>query len=333
MQPPTNRNISIAGTGTAVPRKVLTAENLDQRLGLADGESLRVTGIERRHVSENETAAQLAAEACRKALASAGTKWDEIDCLVCASATMDQALPYNAAMVHAELGQGKNRIATFDVGASCLSFLQALDLVNCAIAVERYDNVLIVSADISSFTTDYRNLKENGIFGDGAAAVVVRKCKPGESSRVLAARSITLPEGADFCRIRSGGSRYHRRGDPAHAEALFEMRGRELFALVGRRLPDFVTGLLEEAGISRKDVSLLIPHQASRQALDHVAKMLGFDDGRMVDIFAEFGNQVGASLPTALHFAIQRHGLKRGDKVLLLGTGAGVSIGGIVLIY
>jgi 3-oxoacyl-[acyl-carrier-protein] synthase-3 len=333
MHPPTHRNISIAGTGVAVPRKVLTSDDLDQQLGLVSGESLRVTGIERRHVTELETAAQLAAEACRKALASAGMEWDEIDCLVCASATMDQALPYNAAMVHAELGRGKNRIATFDVGASCLSFLQALDLMNCAIAAGRYENVLIVSADISSFTTDYRNLKENGIFGDGAASVVLRKCEADESSRVLAARSITLPEGVDFCRIRSGGSRYHRRGDSRHAEALFEMRGRELFALVGRRLPDFVTGLLEEAGISRKEVSLFIPHQASRQALDHVAKMLGFDDGRMVDVFGEFGNQVGASLPTALHFAIRRHGLKRGDKVLLLGTGAGVSIGGIVLVY
>jgi 3-oxoacyl-[acyl-carrier-protein] synthase III len=236
-------------------------------------------------------------------------------------------------MVHAVLGPSTRRIATLDVGASCLSFLQAVDLMSCALMVGRYETLLLVSADISTFTTDYRNLKENGIFGDGAAAAVLRRSQAGEASRILAARSITLPEGSDYCRIRSGGSRYHRRGGLEHAEALFEMRGRPLFALVARELPDFVNRLLGEAGVRREELAILIPHQASRQALDHVAKLLGFDDGRMVDVFGEFGNQVGASLPTALHFAIQRHGLKRGDKALLLGSGAGVSIGGIVIVY
>ncbi len=327
------RGVSIVGTGVSVPGNVLTAEDLDRRLGLRTGESRRITGIRQRHTAVHETAAQLAAGACSSALAAAGLSLDEIDCLVCASATMDQALPYNAAMVRAEFGAGRRRMATLDVGASCLSFLQAMDLMSCALVAGRYETVLIVSSDISTFTTDYRNLRENGIFGDGAAAAVLRRSAPNEPSRILAARSITLPEGVDFCQIRSGGSRFHRRGNPAHSEALFEMRGRELFALVARMLPDFVSGLLDEAGVARDDLSLFIPHQASRQALDHVAKMLGFDDGRMVDVFGEFGNQVGASLPTALHFAIERHGLRRGQKVLLLGSGAGVSLGGIVLVY
>jgi len=259
--------------------------------------------------------------------------WGDVDCLVCASATMDQALPYNAAMVHAELGRSARRISTMDIGASCLSFLQAMDLMSHALVAGQYEMVLVVSADISTFAIDYRNLKENGIFGDGAAAAIFRRSTAGESSRVLASRSITLPEGVDFCRIRTGGSRYHRRGSGEHSEALFEMQGRALFALVGRALPEFVTELLAEAGVAQEELSLFIPHQASRQALDHVAKLLGFDDGRMVDVFADFGNQVGASLPTALHYAIHRHGLKRGDKALLLGSGAGVSVGGIVFVY
>ncbi|HBJ82782.1 MAG TPA: 3-oxoacyl-ACP synthase [Verrucomicrobiales bacterium] len=324
-------HMAIAGTGIAVPEAVLTAAELDQRLGLPAGESLRVTGVMKRHTAVLETAAQLAAAAARQALMNAGMRWEEIDCLVCASATMDQALPYNAAMVLAELALGTHRLATLDVGASCLSFLQALDLMSCAIASGRYQNVVIVSADISTFTTDCRNLRENGIFGDGAAAAVLRRSEG--ASRIHAARSITLPEGVAFCQIRSGGSRFHRRGFPEHSEALFEMRGRPLFALVARELPGFVDALLAEAGVKREELALLIPHQASRQALDHVAKMLGFDDGRMVDVFGEFGNQVGASLPTALHFAIHRHGLQRGQKALLLGSGAGVSIGGIVFTY
>lgn len=331
--PTSARRVAIAGTGVAVPPTILTATALDERLGLPPGESLRITGIRQRHTATQETAASIAAAAIRNAVANSAVEWADIDCLVCASATMDQALPYNAAMVLAEMGPPFHRIASLDIGASCLSFLQALDLMSLAVCAGRYRNVVIVSSDISSFTTDYRNLRENGIFGDGAAAAILRRASDEEPSCILASASTTLPEGVDFCRIRSGGSRFHRRGGAEHAEALFEMRGRPLFALVARELPGFVDALLAGAGVTRSEIGHFIPHQASRQALDHVARMLGFDDGRMVDVFGEFGNQVGASLPTALHYAVQRHGLKRGQKALLLGTGAGVSLGGIVMTF
>lgn len=326
--------IAIAGSGVAVPETVLTAAELDARLGLPPGESERVTGVAKRHTAVLETASALAAAALREALADAGLPWAAVDCLVCASATMDQALPFNAAMVLAELPEARgHRVAALDVGASCLSFLHALDLVSCAIDAGRHRTVVIVSSDIATYTTDFRNLRDNGLFGDGAAAVVVRRSRDGERSLLLASDSLTFPEGVGLCQIRSGGSRYHRRGVPEHSEALFEMNGRPLFALVARELPGFVARLLASAGVARDEIACLVPHQASRLALDHVAKRLGFDDGRMVDVFAEFGNQVGASLPTALHFARRRHGLERGDKVLLLGSGAGVSLGGVVLVY
>ncbi|HEY1052765.1 MAG TPA: hypothetical protein VGE39_23515, partial [Prosthecobacter sp.] len=105
MNSPAPRHVAILGTGVAVPPAVLTAEELDTQSGLPAGESLRVTGIRQRHVTVHETAAQLAAEACRRALDDAGLEWRDVDCLVCASATMDQALPYNAAMVLAEMPQ------------------------------------------------------------------------------------------------------------------------------------------------------------------------------------------------------------------------------------
>ncbi len=303
--------IAIAGTGVAVPEKVLLAGELDALLGLPAGESFRATGVAKRHTAVGETAAMLAASAVRAALVEAGMEWGAVDCLVCASATMDQALPYNAAMVLAEIPEAKShRVAALDVGASCLSFLQALDLASCALATGRYGTVVVVSADIATYTTDYRNLRENGIFGDGAAAAVLTAAGEDEPSVLLASRSVVLPEGVEHCRIRSGGSRFHRRGDPRHSEALFEMNGRALFALVARELPAFVSCLLGEAGLRAEEIDLFVPHQASRPALDHVARMLGFDDGRLVDIFGEFGNQVGASLPTALHFAIRGRGLE-----------------------
>lgn len=325
--------IMILGTGVAVPQKRITAEELDQQLGLPSGESLRVTGIRQRFIAEDETAAELAAAASEQALQAAGLSWKDVDLLVCASGTMDQALPYNAALVNAELGITDHRLATLDIGASCLSFLQALDVVSCVLSTERYRRAVIVSADIASCATDFRNLRENGIFGDGAAAAVISPSPPKESSCILAAHSTTFPEGVDYCQIPGGGSRFYRPGGNPHARILFEMKGKQLFALVRKTLPGFVEVLLRKAGIEVAELACFIPHQASQQALDHVARLLGFDDGRMIDVFTDYGNQVGASLPTALHFAVTQGRLKRGDKALLLGTGAGVSIGGIVLVY
>lgn len=326
------RPVVITGSGMAVPGEGVTAEEFDRRLGLEPGKSQKITGVRRRFLSTSETASKLAARAVEAALCDAGTTLDAIDCLVCASATMDQALPYNAAMTLAELS-GDRRLTTVDIGASCLSFIQALDLMSCAIAHGRHRQVVIVSADISTFTTDPRNLRENGFFGDGAAAVVLGPATTGTRAAILASHSLTLPQGVGLCQIRSGGSRYHRRGDPSHADAVFEMRGPALFAMVARVLPGFLDELFARAGLQRDDIHCLIPHQASRRALDLLPRFTGIDAGRMTDIFADFGNQVAASLPTALHLARTRGELKPGQRALLLGSGAGVSLGGIILVH
>jgi 3-oxoacyl-[acyl-carrier-protein] synthase-3 len=259
--------------------------------------------------------------------------WDDIDCLVVASATMDQALPYNAAMLHAELGLSGQRTTTFDIGASCMSFLTALDVCSTLVEAGRFHRVMIASADISTFTTDRADLRTNGIFGDGAAACIIEKTADNDSSAILASASITLSEGIDACQIRSGGSRFHRRVPQSNAEALFEMNPRVLYALVAREMPDFVDRLLASAGLRKKDIDLMIPHQASHLALKHIVRLLGFRRERTVDIFATHGNQVSASLPTALHHGLTETGLPRGSQILLLGSGAGVTIGGVVLTY
>lgn len=329
---PPPRPVAVIGSGMAVPGTLVTAAELDSRLGLHPGASFRATGVRQRFQSTVETASLLAARAASAALEQAAMTLDDIDCLVCASATMDQALPYNAAMTLAEMG-GPRHLTTVDIGASCLSFLQAMDLMSCAIAQGRHRHVLIASADISTFTTDPRNLRGNGFFGDGAAAVVLSPAPAGSSAAILASHSITLREGIELCQIRSGGSRYHRRGDPGHSEALFEMHGPPLFAMVARALPTFLDELLDRAGLRRDDIDRLIPHQASRRALDHLPRYVGIGAERMTDIFGEFGNQVAASLPTALHLARQRGEWRAGQTALLLGSGAGVSIGGLVIVH
>ena len=329
------RGIRICGTGVAVPEQVLTSEEIDRRFGLPVGTVFKRYGVRSRHRTVHESAASLAARACEAALAQADMRWSDIDCLVAASATMDQALPYNAALILATLGERANRIAAFDVGASCLSFLVALDTLSYLVESGRYRNVMIVSADIATFSLDWSTLGESAIFGDGAAAAIIRKSAQGEPSAILASRIETYPEGANYCYIKAGGSRYHPRrlSESIDPLSLFHMDGPRLFRTVSRELPRFVTQLMDGAGLTLDALRVVVPHQASRLALDHLARRLHIEAARVVDILADSGNQVAASLPSALHHAIVADRLERGDPIMLIGTGAGLTIGGTVMVY
>ena len=329
------RGIRICGTGVAVPEQVLTSDEIDRRFGLPEGTVFKRYGVLTRHQTVHESAALLAARACEAALVQADLRWSDIDCLVAASATMDQALPYNAALILETLGARVSRIAAFDVGASCLSFMVALDTLSYLVESGRYRNVMIVSADIATFSLDWSTLGESAIFGDGAAAAVIRKSREGEPSAILASRIETYPEGAHYCHIKAGGSRYHPRrlSESIDPLSLFHMDGPRLFRVVSRELPRFIAQLMNDAGLTLEQLHLVVPHQASRLALDHLAKRLHIKAARIVDILAHSGNQVAASLPSALHHAIAGNLLERGDSIMLIGTGAGLTIGGMVMAY
>ncbi len=319
----------------ALPAQETICVDLDAKLGLSPGTSYQQTGIRRRYLSTTETAAELGARACKAALADAELEWDDIDCLVGTSATMDQALPYNAALIHAELKLSNRRTATFDVGASCMSFLSGLDTLSYLVDCGRYRNVMLVSSDIATFGMDWKRLKEGAIFGDGAAAVVIRRSCNHESSRILASSTETLSEGVEHCQILAGGSRYHPRRmqnsiDPL---SIFRMEGKSVFKLISEELPRFVSDLLGSANLTIEQITKVVPHQASQLALDHLAKRLRISGDKMVNIFKDYGNQVGASLPTALHTCLSGKQLQRGDPILLIGTGAGLTMGGMVLVY
>lgn len=319
----------------ALPAQETHSADLDARLSLGAGASQARTGVRRRYLSVTESAAQLGARACGEALANANLRWDDIDCLVATSATMDQALPYNAALIHAELGLDARRTTTFDINASCLSFLAGLDTMSYLVECGRYRNVMLVSADIATFGMNWDDLREGGIFGDGAAAAVIRAAHDGEGSRILASNLVTLSAGVDHCKILAGGSRYHPRRVASGIDelALFRMNGKGVFKLVTAELPGFAANLLSQAGVSMDEITMVVPHQASQLALDHLARRLGIGQHQLFDVFADYGNQVGASLPTALHLCIASGRVKRGDRLLLIGTGAGLTIGGVVLTY
>lgn len=326
------RALRILGTGAVVPDEVLPSTTLDARLGLAPGTVEGRTGVRERYV-ERGTAAQLGARAARKALAAAGLDLADVDVIIGASGTPDQPLPCNAALLHEELAPPRP-VPAWDVNASCLSFLVALDLAATLVDAGRHRHVLVVSSDLASVGLDWSDLGASGIFGDGAAAAVLGPAD-GTDSAVLAAGFATHSEGAHTCEIPGGGSRHapdRVEGDYADV-ARFRMDGGAVFRLAIRHLPPFVDDLLATAGVTLDELPVVVPHQASHHGLSWLRQRFGLREDQLVDIYADRGNQVAASLPSALHAAIESGRLRRGDHALLLGTGAGLSIGGVVLCY
>jgi 3-oxoacyl-[acyl-carrier-protein] synthase-3 len=328
------RPVKILGTGIHLPKCVVTDAEIDQRANLAPGWTRKHSGVLQRHFVTDETAAGMGAGAVNDALANAGLTLNDVDCLVCTSGTMAQPIPCTAALICEEL-KPRHNLPAFDINATCLSFLTGLDTMSYLVTSGRYRCVVLVATEIASFGLNWQDAETCSIFGDGAAAVVIRASEQTESSRILAARMETFPRGAHLAEIRGGGSRLHAKHFPANnrADYLFHMEGKGIFKIAAETLPAFVERLLADAGLGWPDFQIVIPHQASLMALHLTQRRLGIPEEKFF-IFAErVGNTIAASLPMGLHLAVQNGRLRRGDKTLLLGTSAGFSVGGLILEY
>lgn len=332
--PRSARALAILGTGHALPERIVTSAELDPQLGLAAGSVARISGVLQRHVAGPfDNAARLGASAAHRALQAAGVDLAQLDLIVCANGTQDQGMPCNAALLQRELGLGQSGIPAMDINASCLGFIAALDTLSWPIQAGHYQRVLLVCADIASCGLDWQQVAVSGIFGDGAAAVVLGAGDGGP--KILASRLKTYAEGAALCEIPAGGSRFHPRRIDVPFEPLtsFSMQGKGVFRLAAKHLPALMDDLLQQAGLQLQQVDWVIPHQASQQAMQHAARRLSVGPHKLIDIFARHGNQVAASLPTALDIAVRDGRIQRGQTLMLIGTGAGLSLGGMVLEY
>lgn len=328
--------VQLLGTGRYLPHHVVESGAFDRRWGEVDGATERQCGVARRHrAAAHETSSHMGAEAARQALAAAGIGADQLDAIVSACSVMEQAIPCLAVQVQQRLGLGASGIPAFDVNATCLSFVAALDLVAAQLATGRRRRVLVVSSEIASAGLDPDDRTTAPLFGDGAAAAVLGITPATERSALLACRLATFGDGHELCQVRAGGTRLRAEPDAAaHAEgARFAMDGRGLFRLTRTHLPPFLDQLLAAAGVPLAAIDCIVPHQASGPGLAHMIETLGMDPARVVRTLPDVGNLVAASLPNGLHHAIASGRLQRGQLCLLLGTGAGLSLGGAVWRY
>lgn len=326
--------MTFAGFGLYAPKEQRPSRALDPIFGQADGWTEHQFGIATRGVAgPDETTSMMGAEAARRALAMAGWQASDLDVLIGACGVMEQPIPGTSVLIQAALGLGKSGIWAFDVNQTCLSFVTALDVVAMGLESGRFRRALIVSSDIASAGLDWDNPPSAAIFGDGAAAVCIEAGTDTAGPGLLARGFETYGDGKDLATLRSGGTRIRiTDGFEALTEgARFHMDPFGIFKAAARSLPVLIDRVLGEAGLTRETVDLIIPHQASAPGLEHVRRLMGGDPARVVDIFNTHGNQIAASLPTALVEAQAAGRLGAGRTVLMLGTAAGISAAAMVV--
>jgi len=210
---------------------------------------------------------------------------------------------------------------------TCLSALRAFDLASNLL--EDYPTILIVTCDIASVGLDWSDIRTAGIFGDGASAMIVQKSKTGG---ILTSNFETHSKGFEYCQIRGGGTfrPYALYKKEYNKLTLFEMDGKKLFKLSSKVLPSFIDKTLKYANLTLEEIDWIVPHQASQASLNHIVRMLKVEKSKVIDIFHNHGNQVASSIPIAIHELFMTKKLKSGQKVMLIGTSAGVGLGLVV---
>lgn len=322
-------NLTIRGTGSYRPRRVLTSEEIDARMDWRAGTCHSLYGIKTRHVAdEDETTSFMAAEAALAAMDMAGYTPRDLDLIIGACGVMEQPIPSTAVLVQDRLGLGRSGIPAWDVNATCLGFVQAMDLAGLHIAAGRARRVLVFSSDIASVGLDWSHPEAAAIFGDGAAAAVVEADPEGA---LLATGFETYGSAQGACVLAAGGTRVNPARGIGPGQDRFRMDGQQAFRTASRHLPRFLRRLLIRAGVGLDALDCVIPHQASAQSLNHAIQNLLLGAERVVNIFSRTGNQIAASIPTALDHAVRSGRLRRGDHALLIGTSAGISLGGAVV--
>lgn len=316
-------DVSIVGTGMYAPERVVTAAELAPQIGKSQRWVERRTGVLERRIAD-EPMNVMAAKAARQALGDGGPP----DLVINASLTPLQLIPDSSVFILEELGM--SGVASFSVHGTCLSFLVALHNAAALVHSGCYRRILVVSAEQGSVCRDFDQPESAALIGDGAGAAVVERSSRPEQGIISFAQQV-FPDGAQLTELRGCGTRKHP-NDPATtvSDNLFQMSGPGVYKMALRRVPPIIGGLLDGAGLTPSDIDLVVPHQPSGHGMKAYQR-LGFVEDQIVDIIGQYGNCIAASLPMALATAEAEGRLKRGDLVMMLGTGAGLSIAGMLL--
>jgi 3-oxoacyl-[acyl-carrier-protein] synthase III len=320
---------AISGTGHYAPEKVLTNAELEKMVDTTDEWIRTRTGIRERHIAaDNELTSHMGTTAARRALESAKVAPEDVEAIYVATCSPDMIFPSTACLIQAALGA--KRAYGFDLSSACAGFLMALDTAAAAIESGRIKNALVIGAEKLSSVTDWTSRDTCVLFGDGAGAVVLQASdRPGLLSSLLGvdgnmSEILYIPAGG--CKLPASEETIRKHQNCIH------MAGRETFKIAVNTMVVAAQDAIARAGLTANDINCIIPHQANYRIVDAVATRLG--EGVKDRVFLNldrYGNTSTASIPIALSEAVAAGKVKKGDKVLMVAFGGGLSWGAVVM--
>lgn len=315
--------VEILGTGAALPKRVVTNDEFTARLDTSDEWIVARTGIrERRFTGEGESTRTLGTAASREALVQAGIGADELDLIVCGTVTPEYYLPATACGIQHDLGAG--RIPAFDISASCAGFLYSLITGAQFIQGGMARTVLVVGSDTLSSITNMEDRTTCILFGDGAAAAIIRTADDPDKG-ILAVCAMADGKLERLIWVPAGGSR-----EPASHRTVNErlhylrMNGREVYKFAVVQMQEMIGQTLADAGATLDDLALLVPHQSNLRIIESACSKLGVPREKVMVNIDRYGNTSGGSVPIALHEARLAGRVRSGDLVMMLALGAGL---------
>lgn len=317
------RRAGIVGIGSSVPDQVCTNAYFEKIVETSDEWIVTRTGIkERRMAAPEDAASDVGARAAIAALKNAGVEAAEIDLIICATVTGDMPFPATASIIQEKIGAGK--AGAFDLGAGCSGFVYGLSTAAAFVNSGTYKKVLVVGVDILSRLTDYEDRTTCILFGDGAGAAVVAMVEDGYG--ILTSVLGSDGSGADWLRVPAGGSRLPSTVETVQArENFIKMSGSEVFKFGVKIMGDTAIEALKQCGLTPEDVDLFVPHQANSRIIDSATRRIGVPPEKVFMNVEKYGNTSAASIPIAIVEAAQEGKLKKGDLLVLVGFGAGLT--------
>ncbi|MEI6818593.1 MAG: beta-ketoacyl-ACP synthase III [Verrucomicrobiota bacterium] len=316
--------VCIAGTGSYLPERILTNAELAIQVDTSDEWITSRTGIkERRIAAEGEFTSHMASYAAKRALEQAGLAAEDVELIIVATITPDTPTPATACYVQQTLGA--NRAVAFDISAACSGFLYAMKISKRLISDGAFKNALIIGAEKLSTVTNWEDRTTCVLFGDGAGAAVLRRSEPGEGA-ILATEMgtdgnlthlLNIPGGGSACPITSSNVNDH----------LFSltMMGKEVFKHAVTRMKEAAEKVIERANLKPEDIACVIPHQANLRIIDAIADRLAVPNERVFVNLDKYGNTSAAAVAIALDEASRTGAFKRGDNIVLVVFGAGLT--------
>ena len=321
-----NYGAAIIGTGSFLPEKTLTNEDLAKIVETNDEWITTRTGIKTRHISsDEETTATLAVKASQMALEDANLAPEELDLIIVATITPEMVFPSTACFVQSEIGAVN--AAAFDITAACSGFIYALSIVEQFLKSGKYKNALVIGAETLSKITNYEDRGSCILFGDGAGAAVVQRTD--DISRGIIYSNIASDgSGWTALNCQAYGSRYPASKELDDPSKIFMyINGREVYQLAVRRIVEMVTNCLEEYNLTIDDIKMCVPHQMNARIIESSCKRLDLKPEQVFINIDKTGNTSAASIPIALDECIKSGKVSKGDYVIIVAFGAGLTWG------